>query len=260
MSPYEKGKRSSAQSALGAEQVEGHHAVHELLAASRRQVRKVWVSDPGGELAELARRRGVRLEVKSPTVIAAAAHTTAHQGVLAWASPLQATALEDLLAGPTAFLLVLDGVTDPGNFGALIRTAACAGATGVVISKHRSAPLTPAAVKAAAGAVEHVPISQVPGIPAALRTLTDAGIWTVGLGPTGREELWRVPTLDGPVALVLGAEGRGLSRLAAERCDVVVRVPMVGPLGSLNVAAAGAVACFEVARRRSKGTGAAALL
>jgi 23S rRNA (guanosine2251-2'-O)-methyltransferase len=177
--------------------------------------------------------------------------------VIAWAEAVEAVPLSELLGavvtGPPPFLLVLDGVTDPGNFGSLLRTAACAGATGVVIGRHRSAPLTPAALKSAAGAVEKVPIALVPGIPGALPQLAKAGVWTVGLDPAGPANLWRTTLLDGPVAVVLGSEGNGLSRLVRQRCDVLARIPQSGALGSLNVAAAGAVACFEVARQRSCG-------
>jgi 23S rRNA (guanosine2251-2'-O)-methyltransferase len=180
--------------------------------------------------------------------------------VVAWAQPVLAVPLADLLvmqAGAPPFLLVLDGVTDPGNFGSLLRTAACAGATGVVIGRHRSAPLTPAALKAAAGAVEKVPIALAAGIPAVLQQLSQAGVWTVGLDPAGPGDLWQTTLLDGPVALVLGSEGSGLSRLVRQRCDMLVRIPQGGALESLNVAAAGAVACFEVARQRATGTASA---
>lgn len=181
--------------------------------------------------------------------------TDAPQGVVASAGPLPEVALEDLLGsggdGPLPFLVVLDGVTDPHNLGAVMRSALCAGATGVVVGRHRSASLTPAAVKAAAGAVEYLPLVEVPGVAAALAQLTGAGIWTVcldGSGPTG---IWEMPVADAPVALVLGAEGRGLSPLVRRRCDVVAAIPLAGPLDSLNVSAAAALACFEVARRRS---------
>jgi len=254
-------KAGAPAHALGGEQVEGHHAVHELLMAGRRRTRRLWVAETGAmsepvqRIAELASYRGVRVEVKLTEAVLAAARTGAPQGVVAWADPLLPVPLEELFdvgttQGPP-FLLVLDGVTDPGNLGSILRTAACAGVGGVVLSRHRSAPLTPAAVKAAAGAVEHVPISSVAGIPAALQRLSRAGIWLVGLDPLGEEELWKATLFDGPVALVLGSEGKGLSRLARERCDLLVRIPQRGPLGSLNVATATAVACFEVARRRA---------
>jgi 23S rRNA (guanosine2251-2'-O)-methyltransferase len=247
--------------ALGGEQVEGHHAVHELLAARRRLTHRVWVvgahatSDSIGPLVRLAQGRGVQVLLKTSEDLMQVARTGAPQGVIAWADPVVPVPLGSLIAlsspGHPQFLLVLDGVTDPGNFGSLLRSAACAGVEGVVVAHHRSAALTPAAVKAAAGAVEHLPISLVPGIPAALQQLTRAGIWSVGLDPAGKEDLWRTTLLDGPVALVLGSEGRGLSHLVRQRCDLLARIPQSGPLASLNVAAAAAVACFEVARQRA---------
>jgi 23S rRNA (guanosine2251-2'-O)-methyltransferase len=216
-------------------------------------------AQPLEDIVVLARRLGVPTYVKPQDALLAAARTGAPQGVIAWADPVPAVTLDDLLRGTGSaapvFLLVLDGVTDPGNFGAILRSAACAGAGGVVIGRHRSAPLTTAALKAAAGAAERLPIAQVPGIPAAIAQLAKEGIWTVGLDPAAPDDLWRTPVLDGAVALVLGSEGNGLSQLARQRCDVLVRVPQTGPVGSLNVAAAAAVACFEVARRRSASTG-----
>ncbi|HMC41126.1 MAG TPA: RNA methyltransferase, partial [Acidimicrobiales bacterium] len=131
------------------------------------------------------------------------------------------------------------------------RTAVAAGATGLVLGRHRSASLTPAAVKAAAGAVEHLRVALVGGIPSALSELKAAGVWTVGLDAGAAGSLWGLTVATEPVALVLGAEGHGLSPLARARCDLVVGVPMAGPLDSLNVSAAAALALFEVARRRS---------
>jgi 23S rRNA (guanosine2251-2'-O)-methyltransferase len=247
--------------ALGGEQVEGHHAVHELLAARRRLTHRVWVVDAHAKsdsirpLVQLAHDRGVPVQFKTSEDLMEVARTGAPQGVIAWAEPVVPVPLGSFIAPSSPerpqFLLVLDGVTDPGNFGSLLRSAACAGVGGVVVAYHRSAALTPAAVKAAAGAVEHVPIALVPGIPSALQQLTRAGIWSVGLDPAGKEELWRTNLLDGPVALVLGSEGRGLSHLVRQRCDLLARIPQSGPLASLNVAAAAAVACFEVARQRA---------
>jgi 23S rRNA (guanosine2251-2'-O)-methyltransferase len=122
----------------------------------------------------------------------------------------------------------------------------------VVLPRHRSALLTPAAVKAAAGAVEHLPVSLVAGIPAALEDLRRAEVWTVGLDADAPTSVYDLTVADAPVALVLGAEGRGLSRLAAERCDVLAAIPRHGHVQSLNVSTAAAVACFEVARRRAR--------
>ena len=127
--------------------------------------------------------------------------------------------------------------------------------TGVIVPKHRSALLTPAAVKAAAGAVEHVPIVPVAGIPAALERAARAGVWTVGLDAEGTGDVFDLPVADRPLVLVLGAEGRGLARLTRERVDLLAGIPMPGPLDSLNVATAAAVVCFEVVRRRSGAAG-----
>jgi 23S rRNA (guanosine2251-2'-O)-methyltransferase len=187
--------------------------------------------------------------------LAGAARTDAPQGVLALAAPLPDAGLEQLAArsgqGPAPFLLVLDGVTDPHNLGALLRSAECAGATGAVLPRHRSAHVTPTVAKAAAGAIEYLEFAVVPGIPAALAGLAEAGVWTVGLDAAAPAGLWSLELATEPVAVVLGSEGRGLSRLTRQRCDLLVSIPVRGAIDSLNVAAAGALACFEVARRRS---------
>jgi 23S rRNA (guanosine2251-2'-O)-methyltransferase len=235
--------------------------VRELLAAGRRSVREVWVAegvDQGGPIAEIARlaqRDRVPLRLVPRARVDAAAGTDAPQGVMAFAEPLAVAELAHLVergaTGGQPFLLVLDGVTDPHNVGALLRSAVAAGATGAVIPRHRAARLGPAALKAAAGAVEYLPIALVTGIPAALAELKAGGVWTVGLDGDGPGELWQLTVATEALALVVGAEGRGMSRLARDRCDLVVRIPMNGPLDSLNVAAAGTLACFEVARVRA---------
>jgi 23S rRNA (guanosine2251-2'-O)-methyltransferase len=185
----------------------------------------------------------------------AQARTDAPQGVVARAAELPEADLDDLAqrgpGGRAPFLVALDGVTDPGNLGALLRSAEGAGASGIVLPKHRSVHVTPAATKAAAGAIEHLPIALVGGLPAALARLRDLGVWVVGLDGSADRPLWSMTAGTEPVVLVLGAEGSGLGRLVRSRCDDVVAIPLAGRLGSLNVAAAGALACFEVARRRS---------
>ena len=252
--------RVAVAEGLGGEQVEGYHAVYRLMEAEQRRCRLLWAdarlaTGPLRELVSLARRRGVPVELKEPHQLATASRTSSAQGVLAWADPLPAVPLEALLSlGTGSLLLVLDGVTDPGNLGSILRSAACAGAAGVVVGRHRSAPLNPAALKAAAGAAETLPIAQVPGVPSALAAIKGAGFWVVGLDPAAEDDLWASPLLDGNLALVLGSEGQGLSRLSRARCDALARIPVseaARGVGSLNVAAACAVACFEVARRRS---------
>jgi 23S rRNA (guanosine2251-2'-O)-methyltransferase len=252
----------SAASGLGGEQVEGIRAVEALLDSGRRRVRSVWVA-PGRDdnerldaLERLAATRGVRVRHVERSRLMAEARTDAPQGVLARAEPVTPADFDALLADPEAFLVALDGVTDPGNLGAVLRVAGAAGATGVVIPRHRAAPLTPAAVKAAAGAVEHVPVAVVGGIPAALERAVRAEVWTVGLAAEGTTSVFDLAVADRPVMLVLGAEGRGLGRLTRERCDLLASIPMPGAIDSLNVASAAAVACFEVVRRRGTSSGA----
>ena len=144
----------------------------------------------------------------------------------------------------------MDGVTDPGNLGALLRTAECSGVTGIVLPKHRAVHITPTVTKSAAGAVEYLPMALVGGLPNAINELRAAGVWVIGLDMGGDTDLFNLTVADEPVCLVMGAEGKGLSRLVRERCDAVVSIPLLGELASLNVSAAGALACYEVTRRR----------
>ncbi|MCZ7535336.1 MAG: 23S rRNA (guanosine(2251)-2'-O)-methyltransferase RlmB [Acidimicrobiia bacterium] len=237
---------------LGGEQVEGRRAVRELLVG-RRRVRTVWVSsaaEPSALLDEIVSLAGPSLRETSPERIASLARTDVHQGVIATADAIRAASLDDLLGDPSAFLVALDGVTDPRNLGAVARVAETAGATGLVIPRHRAARITPAVAKSAAGAIEHLPIASVSGIPSALERAARAEVWVVGLDGSGDRDLYDLDLVDQPVVLVFGAEGRGLGRLTRQRCDVVAGIPMHGRIGSLNVAAAAAIACHEVARRR----------
>jgi len=231
--------------------------VLELLRAGRRPVRAVQVSrtaQPDDTLDEIVALAGARLRRVAPETLRAAARSDAHQGVVATADALRAADLGELLDRPHAFLVALDGVTDPQNLGAVLRTAETAGATGVILPRHRSAHVTAAVAKAAAGAIEYVPIALVGGIPSALERAARAGVWSVGLDERGTQSLFDLSLADQPVVVVLGAEGRGLGRLTQKRCDVLVHIPMHGHISSLNVAAAAALACHEVARRRRRGS------
>jgi 23S rRNA (guanosine2251-2'-O)-methyltransferase len=249
----------SSHGELGGERVPGRRAVRELLVAGRRQVKSVWIArgrDSSPLLDEIAQRAeaaGVSIRMVDADRVRTEARTETSQGVVAIAAPVTPAPLADLCTSdPLPFLVVLDGVTDPRNLGAVLRTAETAGATGAVVPRHRSALLTPAAMKAAAGAAEHLPIALVGGVSGALDDLRRSGVWSVGLDAAGDSSIFELGVADAPVALVLGAEGRGLSRLARERCEVLANIPMRGRLESLNVAAAAAVACFEVARRRGQ--------
>ncbi len=204
------------------------------------------------DIAELAQDMRIPMRVVSRRHFDAEALTESHQGVLARAAELPEHELDTLAQKPGAFLLVLDGITDPGNVGAMLRTAECAGVTGIVLPRYRAVHVSPTVTKIAAGAIEHLPMTLVPGIPAALTRLKDLGVLTVGLDMGGEASIFDLPIKNNqPIALVLGAEGKGLSRLVRERVDVVAQIPMTGNLNSLNVAMASAVACFEVVRQRT---------
>lgn len=256
----ELGREPSARRGLGGEQVEGRQAVAELLAAGRRSVIDVWMSQELqrapilDRIQALAADGRVPLKRVSRTRLDAEAATDAPQGVLAHARPLPEADFDDLCRpanGRKPFLLAVDGVTDPHNLGALLRSAEAAGATGAVLARHRAVHVTPTVAKAAAGAIEHVPMAVVAGMPAALARAKELGCWVVGLAGDGDQSLFDgLPVADEAIVVVVGAEGAGLSRLARARCDLVVSIPMRGRLASLNVSAAGALALFEVSRRR----------
>jgi 23S rRNA (guanosine2251-2'-O)-methyltransferase len=207
------------------------------------------------DIVDLALEEGIAVREVSRKRLFAEAHTESPQGVIARAAPLVEHDLDDLL-GPTGdvapFLVALDGVTDPGNLGALLRSAECAGVTGVILPRHRATHVTPTVTKAAAGAIEHISMAVVGGLPGALLHLREHAVPIVGLDAGGARPLFELDTrADVPICLVLGAEGKGLSRLVRQRCDELVSIPLAGHLASLNVAAAGALACYEVARRRA---------
>jgi 23S rRNA (guanosine2251-2'-O)-methyltransferase len=236
--------------------------VRELLRANRRSVRSLLMADGMDaapildEIERLAARRQVRVEHVPRRRLDSVARTDGSQGVVALARPVAETPLDTMAmsdGGRRPFLLVLEGITDPHNVGALLRTAECAGVTGVVLPRHRSAHLSPTVTKVAAGAIEYLRIAMVAGIPAALRQLSDQGVWTVGMVGEARQSFYELPLGDQPVAIVLGSEGAGLGALARKRCDALASLPLLGSLSSLNVSTAGAIACFEIARRRSVG-------
>jgi 23S rRNA (guanosine2251-2'-O)-methyltransferase len=235
--------------------------VRELLRAGRRRTRRVFIASDADrspvldDIASLASRHGVQTRRVPGERIAEMARTDAPQGVIAMADALPEADFDALLHDDRAFLVALDGVTDPRNLGSIIRSAEGAGASGIVLPRHRSAGIGPTAAKAAAGAVEHVPVARVSGVSSALDRARRTGVWTVGLDESGTTSLFGLDIVDRPLMLVLGAEGRGLSRLAAQRCDVLAHIPMHGAIESLNVSVAAALACYEVARTRGDSLG-----
>ncbi len=217
-------------------------------------MRTVWVAGDSAkdlaEIATLAGARGATVRHIDRDQLAEIARTESPQGVVAHTDSLEPARLDALLSAPSAFLVGIDGVTDPQNLGAILRTAEVAGASGVVLPRHRAARVTPAVTKAAAGAIEYLPVASVAGIPAAIAQAARADVWTVGLDAGGDVTIEDLPVADRSLMVVLGAEGPGLSRLTRERCDVLARIPMRGHVASLNVAAAAAIACATIARLR----------
>jgi 23S rRNA (guanosine2251-2'-O)-methyltransferase len=223
-------------------------------------VHEVWISaelegDPGViDIVELATASRVPLLHVARARLEREARTEAPQGVLAHAAELDEGDLATMtsMRGRVApFLVAVDGVTDPGNLGAILRSCDGAGVSGVLLPKHRAVHITPTAAKAAAGAIEYVPMVLVPGLPAALRQLSERRVWIVGLDDGADRSIHDIATFaTEPVCLVFGAEGAGLSRLVRERCDSIVSIPMAGHLSSLNVSVAAAISLYEVARVR----------
>lgn len=241
---------------IGGERVEGRQAVRELLLGQTRRVRGITFQSGMDEapilqdIRMLAEDARVSVRELGRQAFNAMAETDSSQGVLADAHELPVADLDDLLDEPLPFFVMLDGVTDPHNLGAMIRSADAAGATAVIVGKHRSARVTATVTKSAAGAVEHVPLCQVSGVPAAISKMQDKGVWVLGLDERGRATVFDSNLADQPICLVFGAEGAGLSRLTRDRCDQLVSIPMQGAVASLNVSAAAAVAMFDVTRRR----------
>ena len=245
---------------LGGKQVEGRQAVRELLMAEKRKIYDIFISaelegDAGvSDIAEIARAQRVPLTYIARAKIERETRSEAPQGVMALAAELEEADLGELLRtrnGVKPFLVAVDGVTDPGNLGAIIRNCDGAGVTGVLLPKHRAVHVTPTVAKASAGAIEHMPIALVPGLPAMLTQLKDHGIWIVGLDDAVDRDLFELESLaDEPICLVLGSEGDGLSRLVRQRCDSIVAIPMRGRVSSLNVSAAAALATYEITRGR----------
>ena len=253
--------RAALRPGPGQDLIEGRRPVLEALR-SGRPVDRVLVAAGAGEhgpladLLALARERGVRVESVPRSMLDAAASTGANQGVLAVVAAIEPIGIDELLALPLStpeppFFLALDGVEDPRNLGALVRSAGAAGCHGVVVPRHRSAPLSAVAVKASAGALQHVPVAEAVNLARALEHLREAGLWCIGLDAESDASLFEIDLADEPVCVVVGGEGAGLHRLVREACDVLVRIPMAGHVESLNASVAGALALFEVRRRRA---------
>ena len=242
------------------ERVWGRHPVLALLRSGGRRADEVAVlagaRGPLSEVVALARRAGVKVSYRTRDQLTAIAGTPDHQGVVARVAAADYADLEDLLAVPARrreppFFLALDQIQDPRNFGALLRTADAFGVHGVIVPKHHAVGLTDAAARTAMGAVEYVAVARETNLVSALEKLKESSIWIYGSAVEGGVAPWAAD-LSGPICLVLGSEGEGLRPLVARTCDVLISVPMRGGVGSLNVAAAGAAICYEVARQRAQ--------
>jgi 23S rRNA (guanosine2251-2'-O)-methyltransferase len=228
----------------------GVRPVVEALRDGCREVFEVLDATGNAEVAQAAKAAGVSLKKVSQARVGELARGGVHQGMAARVGQYPYVELEDLLAAPDPLVVVLDGVTDPHNLGAVLRVAEGAGTSGIVIPKDRAAGATAAAVKASSGASEHVPIARVTNLRRAIDRMKEAGLWVYAaeVGGTPYTEL----DLTGPVGLVLGSEGRGMRRLVREECDGAVSIPMLGAVGSLNVSVAAAVLLYEARRQRGQ--------
>jgi len=245
---------------LSDDRVWGRNPVLALLRSGSRRADEIAVlagaRGPLSEIVALARQSGVKVSYRTRDQLTAIAGTTDHQGVVARVAAADYADLEDLLAVPARrhqvpFFLALDQIQDPRNLGALLRTADAFAVHGVIVPKHHAVGLTEAAARTAMGAIEYVAVARETNLVNALEKLKKAGVWIYGAAAEGGMPPWSAD-LKGPLCLVLGSEGEGLRPLVTRACDVLLSVPMRGGVRSLNVAAAGAALCYEVARQRAQ--------
>lgn len=238
--------------------IEGRNAVTEALRAGLA-IDKIYIArgetDAAlGHIASTARAAGAVVVEADRRKLDFMSRTNAHQGVIAMTSVREYATVEDILEaahtrGEPPLIVVCDELSDPHNLGAVIRTAECAGAHGVIIPKRRSAGLTAIVGKTSAGAAYHLPVARVPNLPSLLEQLKKAGVWVFGAAMQGKTTLYQAD-LRGAAAIVIGSEGKGLGRLVEERCDVLVSIPLRGKVGSLNASAAAAILLYEAVRQR----------
>ncbi len=238
----------------------GRNAVAEALRAGRRKARVLLLAEGSDErktvsdLAELAASRNVEVQYISRTDLERRAPGVNHQGAVLEVGPYPYADYDDLLAAtrdnPNALLLVLDSLQDPQNLGTLLRTAEAAGVTGIIIPEHRAVQVTAAVVNASSGAVEHLPVAMVTNLVRAVEQAKEAGAWAIAAEAVPDAVPPATVDLTGPLVLVIGSEGQGVGRLLRETCDLTVRIPLVGKVGSLNAATAGSILLYEVVRQR----------
>ena len=205
-----------------------------------------------GEIIGLAKERGIPVQALDRARLDTLTGNSRHQGVMAYIAARDYAELEDILekSGDNPFILLLDEINDPHNLGAILRTAEAAGVNCVVIPKRRSVSLTPTVARVSAGAVEYVPVARVTNMVQTIEALKEKGLWVVGAESGGRQLYWEAK-LDGPLALVVGGEDKGLGRLVREKCDLMVKLPMMGRIGSLNASVAAGLLLYEGLRQRT---------
>ncbi len=240
------------------DRVEGKNAVMEALKAGR-PLDKIYIARGEQDkalrfIAQKGRAEGAVISEVDRRKLDAMSVTHAHQGVIAVAAVREYAAVADILdlareRGEAPLIVVCDEISDPHNLGAIIRTAECAGAHGIIIPKHRSAGITAVVEKTSAGAVEHMAVARVVNLAAALKELQEAGVWVFGTAADGDKGLWDAD-LKGPTALVIGSEGSGMARLTRESCDFLLSIPLRGRVSSLNASNAAAIVLFEAVRQR----------
>jgi 23S rRNA (guanosine2251-2'-O)-methyltransferase len=238
----------------------GIHAVHEALEAGsafdRILIAKGRQDSRVEQIVQLARARGIPVRFEDRSQLDRVANTRDHQGVVAIAAVRPATTLKDILAranqsrGHMGLIVLLDGVEDPHNLGAVIRTALAAGAHGVIIPERRAAGLTDTVARASAGALAHLPVAKVTNLVRSMEELKEVGYWLVGLDEAGEKSYTQVDYTS-PTGIVMGGEANGLHELTRKRCDFVVSLPTTGPVKSLNVSVATGVVLFEALRQRN---------
>lgn len=229
--------------------VEGIHAVEAALDAGRVKTLLIETSRKK-RLSDLLAKAGPRIEIRYVDDVRPQAETTAPQGVVARCKPIPFADLDDLARADRPALMVLDHLEDPQNVGAIARSALAAGMTGLVVSSVRAAPIGATAFKASVGALEVLPVAEVSSVAGALSRLRKRDVWIAGLDAGGDQSLFGFGLATEPIAVVIGAEGAGLSQLVLERCDAVLSIPMAANFESLNASVAAALAAFEIRRAR----------
>lgn len=242
---------------LGGEHVEGFHAVEVLIEHGRRKISRLFVDREIADSPEMtaliykAELKNTRVTRLSREQFMGRAKTESPQGVIAYCAEKKPMELDDMLMKPDAFLVVLDSLTDPNNIGAIIRSAEVAGATGVILPKHRSGHLSPTAVKNAAGAVEFMNFGLCSGVPSFLMKAQKAGVVTYGMAGEATESLYDIKDASGPMIVIIGSEGKGMSQLVKKRCDHLLKIDQYGQTESLNASAAAAVTIMHLAHLRN---------